>query len=111
MEQQDVALVIADFRMPGMDGLDFLARAFQARPEVPRIMMTAFPDIDLVVRAVNQARITQFLLKPLQPEALIETVKGFLAERAARPVHGAGRRMLQRPSRPRTDRPSAEATP
>ncbi|HJQ94028.1 MAG TPA: response regulator [Candidatus Thermoplasmatota archaeon] len=83
LEQQEVALVISDFRMPGMNGLEFLARSFQLRPDVPRVMLTAFPDMELVIQAVNQARITQFLLKPVQPDSLVDTVQGILAESAA----------------------------
>lgn len=83
LEEKEVVLVISDFNMPGMNGLEFLAQSFRLKPDVPRVMMTAFPEMDLVLRAVNQARVTQFLLKPVHPSSLIETVRGILAERTA----------------------------
>lgn len=69
-----VDLVISDFLMPGMNGLQFLAAAMELRPGVPRIMLTAFPDLDLVAKALRQAGISMFLIKPIQPAALEEAV-------------------------------------
>ena len=63
-------LVISDYRMPAMDGLHFLRRAGEMRPEAPRVLLTAYPDTRLAIDAVNQARIVRFLTKPIDPDKL-----------------------------------------
>lgn len=79
----DLALVLSDFRMPGMDGLEFLAHAKKARPEVPRVLITAYADTSLAVRAVDEAKISRFLPKPLEPAQVEAMVKEILATSGA----------------------------
>jgi YesN/AraC family two-component response regulator len=85
LRSQPIDLVISDFLMPGMTGLQFLTAAMELKPEVPRVMLTAFPDIDLVVRALHQARITLFLTKPVQPAALEDVLQRTLGLAAPEP--------------------------
>lgn len=75
-----VDLVISDFRMPAMDGLEFLSRIRSLSPDVPRIMLTAFPDMHLAIKALNEAAIMQFLTKPVDPDKLLDVVRRTLAE-------------------------------
>ena len=60
---EDFSVVIADFRMPEMDGITFLARLRQSRPEPPRILFTAFADMACLARAINEAEIFHFISK------------------------------------------------
>jgi len=60
---QDFSVVIADFRMPEMDGITFLARLKQSRPESPRILFSAFADMTCLARAINEAEIFHFISK------------------------------------------------
>lgn len=83
MGQSTVDLIITDFRMPGMDGLEFLARAKLLAPRVPRFLLTAYPDLTVAVRAINEAGIEQFLTKPLAPEQVVRAVEGVLLSRRA----------------------------
>lgn len=64
-------LIITDFKMPGMNGLEFLQAARAAMPDVPRILMTAYPDLEVATRAINEAHIENFLAKPIEPEELL----------------------------------------
>lgn len=74
-------LVITDYRMPTMDGLEFLARAGKAIPGVPRILITAYADVEIAVRAINEADVEYFLRKPFRGEDLLEAVKAALFRR------------------------------
>lgn len=73
-----VDLIIADYRMPGMDGLEFLTKCRETAPDVPRILITAYPELDAAVRAINEAQIQNFLTKPILPDALMQAVKAAL---------------------------------
>lgn len=76
-----VNLIITDYKMPELNGLEFLAEAKKLAPNVPSILVTAFPDLDLAVRAINEARIENFVTKPIEPTKVIDVVKGVLSEK------------------------------
>lgn len=76
-----VDLIFSDFKMPGENGLDFLRRVREQHPGIPCVLMTAFADVPLAVRAINEAEIDRFLPKPLDPEEVIETVWTLLDRR------------------------------
>jgi YesN/AraC family two-component response regulator len=67
-------LIITDFKMPGMNGLEFLQAARSQAPETPRMMMTAYPDLDVATRAINEAHIENFLAKPIEPDEMIAKI-------------------------------------
>lgn len=62
-----VALLVVDQRMPQMDGVRFLSEAIQLFPETKRILLTAYADTDAAIAAINRAHIHQYLLKPWHP--------------------------------------------
>jgi DNA-binding NtrC family response regulator len=73
-------VVMSDFRMPGQDGLQLLAEFRRRWPEVPRILMTAFADMQLAIRAVNESHVSRFVTKPIQPEPLAAILKELLSQ-------------------------------
>lgn len=78
LAKESVGLVISDYKMPGMDGLEFLTKAREVAPGAPRILITAYPELNVAVRAINEAQIQNFLTKPITPQALIEAVNAAL---------------------------------
>jgi CheY-like chemotaxis protein len=74
-------LVLADYRMPGMDGLEFLRRAQADAPGVPRMLITAYPDLQVAMEAINTAGVDSFLTKPLDTAQVLEQVRAALFRR------------------------------
>jgi two-component system, OmpR family, alkaline phosphatase synthesis response regulator PhoP len=70
-------LILTDLRMPGIHGLDALKLITANYPSLPVILFTAQPDVNSAVEALRHGA-TDYLLKPLKPEVLIERVKTIL---------------------------------
>jgi thioredoxin reductase (NADPH) len=62
-----VALLLADHRMPQMNGLEFLAEAMQIYPDSCRVLLTAYADTDAAIKAINDIKLHHYLLKPWDP--------------------------------------------
>jgi CheY-like chemotaxis protein len=88
LAREPVDLIVSDFRMPGMDGIEFLHQCRMRRPEVPRVMLTAFGNEDLARRAVTDAFVSAFISKGAEPDALIDGIRGLLetAQRGPAPA-------------------------
>lgn len=71
----DIDLVITDQRMPEMSGLQLLARIREIRPRALRILLTAFPDTTVALKAINEGLVYRFVLKPWKPEEMRVTVR------------------------------------
>jgi thioredoxin reductase (NADPH) len=64
---EPVALLLVDQRMPHMTGVAFLTEAVKIFPDAKRALLTAYADTDAAIRAINDARIHHYLLKPWDP--------------------------------------------
>ena len=73
-------IVYMDLRMPGMPGLEALKRIQASHPDLPVILFTAQPDVSSAVEALRLGA-TDYLLKPLQPQVLIERTRAILSQR------------------------------
>jgi thioredoxin reductase (NADPH) len=62
-----VALFLIDQRMPGMSGVEFLAKAIELYPDAKRVLLTAYADTDAAIAAINEAGVNHYLLKPWHP--------------------------------------------
>src|SRR5215831_13078814 len=67
VRNDSVALLLADQRMPHMDGVGFLQEATRIYPEAKRALLTAYADTTAAISAINQASIHYFFLKPWDP--------------------------------------------
>jgi len=72
------AVIVSDLQMPGMNGLELLARARELSPDTIRIMLTGQADLTTAIAAVNKNSIFRFLTKPCSPEELTGTLQGAL---------------------------------
>ena len=57
-------LVISDFRMPEMDGVTFLSELIAIQPDIARLMLSGYADLQSVVSAINRTQIFRFIAKP-----------------------------------------------
>ena len=75
LEMTPPALLIVDYRMPRINGVQFLQRARQMFPGLPAIMVTAYAHLDLVIRAARDLKVSRFLRKPLRAEEVLAAVE------------------------------------
>jgi thioredoxin reductase (NADPH) len=75
-----VALLIADQRMPGMPGTDYLVQARTIVPDAKRVLLTAYADTEAAIAAINDVALDYYLLKPWDPpeEQLFPIVEDLL---------------------------------
>ena len=75
-------MIVSDQRMPGMLGVELLARCRELYPLTRRVLLTAYSDIQAAVRAINEARLDHYLEKPWDPpdERLYPATDDLLAE-------------------------------
>ena len=70
LRTEKVSVILTDQRMPEMTGVDLLARVAEEVPDVTRLLVTGYSDIEAVVRAVNEGKVYYYLSKPWRPEVL-----------------------------------------
>ena len=75
LKTEAFSVIISDYQMPGMTGLDFLAHAKQLQPDATRILITAVLSLDTVIEAINKGEIYRFVVKPCIREELLATVR------------------------------------
>jgi response regulator RpfG family c-di-GMP phosphodiesterase len=68
------AVIVADYRMPKMDGIQFLNRVMSEAPDTVRMMLSGNADLQAAVDAVNHGQIFRFLTKPCPPELLTQAL-------------------------------------
>ncbi len=75
LEREKIALIIADQRMPGITGVEFLERTIATHPHVIRILLTGYTDTEALIQAINAGRVYRYITKPWDRAELKITVK------------------------------------
>lgn len=75
LAEDRVDVILADQRMPGMSGVEFLRRAKTLHPETVRIVLSGYIDLQFITDAINEGAIYKFLTKPWDDEQLREQVR------------------------------------
>ena len=117
---EPVAAILADYRMPEMNGIDFLEAAMDIAPHARRALLTAYADTDAAIRAINVVDVDHYLLKPWDPpeeklypvvDALVETWRA-VGQRPVDEIRVVGHRWSGRVLlRARLPRPQLRALP
>ena len=72
----NVAVIVSDQRMPGMNGSEFLTRSREFAPDAIRMLLTGYSDIETTVAAMNEGGATHYIGKPWEETMLLQTVGG-----------------------------------
>jgi diguanylate cyclase (GGDEF)-like protein/PAS domain S-box-containing protein len=99
LDLHNIRVVVSDYSMPGMSGIDFLERVKALHPDTVRIMLTSHADFDTVTRAVNKTGIYRFVSKDWGSAHLRADIRQALASSLqAGPTAGNSRRRQPRPA-------------
>jgi len=78
LQKQPADLVISDFLMPDMDGLQFLSRVKKMYPDIPLILLTGYADKENAIKALNEVGLFQYIEKPWDNDRLKLTIRNGL---------------------------------
>ena len=108
---EQVAVILADYRMPQMNGIEFLEQAMDLFPHARRALLTAYADTDAAIAAINVVDVDHYLLKPWEPpeEKLYPVDRRAARRLAARRARGRAQDQGRRPPLVRR-RPTRSAT-
>jgi signal transduction histidine kinase/ActR/RegA family two-component response regulator len=75
LAEQEVQVLLADQRMPGINGIQLLETVAQEHPETVRVLVTGYSDIDVVIDAINRGAVYRYLGKPWDIEEIKATIR------------------------------------
>ncbi|KJU85702.1 response regulator receiver protein [Candidatus Magnetobacterium bavaricum] len=73
--EEEISVVISDQRMPVMTGSELLAEINKIKPQIKKILLTGYSDINAAIDAINKGSVNRYLHKPWDDKALIETIE------------------------------------
>ncbi len=78
LDRERIDLIISDFLMPELDGIQLLRAARAVQPEAPRILLTGYADKENAIKAINEVALFQYVEKPWDNAALGNTIRAAL---------------------------------
>ena len=79
-KESNIHLVISDYRMPRMNGVEFLQKVRELYPDTIRIVLSGYADVDTIIAAINKGEIYKFITKPWNDEELKLTIRRSLEQ-------------------------------
>jgi two-component system probable response regulator PhcQ len=79
--EEEFDLFVSDYRMPEMDGIEFLKAAREIQPDAARLILSGYADLNALIRAVNEVGIERFIGKPWNDYELLAAIGQALAHR------------------------------
>ncbi len=76
-------VVLSDFRMPQMNGVELLAEVRRRLPRALRIILSGYSDLSFVMASVKEGEVSRFISKPWDSETLVPTIRTVLEQREA----------------------------
>ncbi len=73
-QHTDIAVLLTDYRMAGMNGIDLCENVHASRPEIVRMLVTAYSDLQAAIAAINRGQVSRYLRKPWNPDELLATL-------------------------------------
>src|SRR6476646_10595263 len=74
-QEGEMAIIISDQRMPGMNGTEFLSKTVDRFPDTIRIVLTGYTDVEDLVEAINTGKVFKYITKPWMPDELKTVVQ------------------------------------
>lgn len=78
IKTQPVSLVISDYLMPNMNGIEFLSKVRELKPQIPRIILTGYADKENAIKAINTVGLYQYIEKPWNNDDLLIILRNAL---------------------------------
>ena len=78
IKENEIHLVTPDYLMPEMDGITFLAKVREIKPQVPRIILTGYADKENAIKAINDVGLFQYLEKPWNNDDILIVIRNGL---------------------------------
>ena len=75
LDEEDIHILITDQRMPVMTGVEFLESILEKYPDMIRILLTGYTDIEAVIDAINKGQVYRYITKPWDETELRMTIK------------------------------------
>lgn len=82
IKENETHLIISDYLMPEMDGISFLSKAREIRPEATRIILTGYADKENAIKAINDVGLFQYIEKPWDNEDILIIIRNGLEKQA-----------------------------
>lgn len=75
VRDEDVNIVVSDHLMPEMDGIEFLSKVREIKPDTLRIILTGHAQLDMAIEAINKGQVYKFMTKPWDDAALRQELR------------------------------------
>jgi len=75
IKQEEIAVIVSDYNMPEMTGVELLSRVKDISPDTTKILLTGITDFNVAVEAINTGQVFRFILKPWNSTDLVKTVE------------------------------------